>query len=252
MYDTMYIEEIKSDGIRKNLSEMAQRKYLELKSVNLGLEEEWKENRVIFNNAKDEFSKIEGEYRQRNIKKDEYEQVEGEYGIRRDSLELTRVSLEMKKNANSYLQERLRFLVWLLQFPYGASDVPIVKPQTGEKAVAHKRDIYNSYFGSVMEAEKARLMQERDFLRMQFTFSNHTDAIHYEYYASKDSIREKLEDVKNQLQILQECESQIGGNYVDFIDCSKLTVEDFMSDNSKYLFEKMFLKSDEDKKRRAV
>ncbi len=101
-----------------------------------------------------------------------------------------------------------------------------------------------------MNGEKNRIQNEQSFYRLQLDFNtipNFPVDKSHEFYGDTDIIKKKLDNTKDEFSIIQNREKQLNGNYSELISSHSLIVEDFFNDNSKKLFEQIFLQSDEDK-----
>lgn len=249
MNNSVYLEDIRSDNMKKTLSKIIYEQFTDSQNSNERLKKSIERDNAIFESEKKQFSEIEKRYNSREISSANFEQLEKGYAIRRDSLKLNELSTKIDFDSNAYLQQSLRYLGWFLKFPHGAETIEVYNAKADKNVLINKTDLYKQYYQFVMLEEEKRLSQKQSFLRLQLKFSAHQGAENYKYYANDQVIKKNLNSVKDEINILEDCKNQFRKNPNEFINRSLLTTDDMMNADSKHTFEKLFLKGDMSKKR---
>ena len=255
MNDNMVVEEISNPIDRKMAYERARGKIGIVEDTISELEGQKQQVESILS---DELKRYEVDFnknQEREISHPEFAKIDQEHRHKIDMLNLKKLSLEREIESRRNTIQRLWCLCWLLKMPYGAKEVRVTKNDTGEKFTVSRQDVYNKYFSIIMNSEKSRLTNEQSFLRLQLDFNNIPDFLVHpenEFYTESVSASEKLASVKDQLEVLHDYKRQAKGKYTEMIDCTGLTIGDFMDSNSEHLFNQLFLGSEEDKKGRAM
>lgn len=250
MNDHMLIEEIKNSNDRKMLYDITMAKIKEIENNILKLENQSLQIDSILNIELQEYEISFNKNKERTISNNDFDKIDKNHRFRMNALNLKKMSIKMKIDSLNNYKERLLCLCWLLKIPYGQDSIQITQKDTNKKAIINKNDIYNQYFKYTIIGEKNRIQNEQSFYRLQLDFNTipgfPVDKSH-EFYGDSGIIKKNLENTKDELLILQNRENQLRGNYNELVNGCKLTIEDFFNDNSRRLFEKMFLKSDENK-----
>ncbi len=246
----MPIEEIKSSNDRKMLYDITLGKINEIDNNILKLDNQTQQIDSILNKELQEYEISFKRNEERTISNSEFDKIDKNHRFRMNALNLKKMSIKMNKDTLNSKKERLLCFCWLLKIPYGQDSVQITQKDTNKKAVINKSDIYNKYFEYTMNGEKNRIQNEQSFYRLQLDFNtipNFPVDKSHEFYGDTDIIKKKLDNTKDEFSIIQNREKQLNGNYSELISSHSLIVEDFFNDNSKKLFEQIFLQSDEDK-----
>lgn len=254
MIEGMLVNELTTVDERKMVFELAKARIKSLQGVIEQLETQEKGIDTILNQEKETYEVSFNQHQDREISIPEFSAIDQEHRHKLDSLHLKKISIEMAKNAKQGVIERLWCLCWLLKMPYGKTEAQAIRHDTGEKITVRRQDIYNKYMDTILKSEGMRLKNEQSYLRLLLDFNHIPDILvhpEHEFYAESSATSEKLVDVKDQIETLQQFESKGRRNYKDTMDFSQLTVGDFMNENTEYLFDQFFL-ANEDQRRRAV
>lgn len=204
-----------------------------------------KQNQAIMSSLdfeKKEYDVAFNQNQERAISTAEFSRIDSRHRHRMDELNLKKLSLERTIESKKNWVQRLWCLGWILNMPYGEKKVQVEKKSTGEKFTIYKKDIYNRFFENIVSAEKSRLLNEQSTRRLQFDFNNISDyPVHpeHEFYISNDQREEKLEIVQDKLRVIGKYEGK--QKYSQYIDFHRLTLGDFMNENSEQLFEQLFM-----------
>lgn len=195
------------------------------------IEFEKKDYEVIFN-----------QNQERTISINAFSKADQKHRHRMNELNLKRMSLEKAIESKKNFVKRLWCLGWLLKIPYKEDFVQVLKKDTNQKFTVNKKDVYDRFFGNIVAAEKARLLNEQSILRLKLDFNNVPGyPVHpeHEFYMPNRLVREKLGNIQEKILNIQKYEEQL--KYNEHIEYHELTLGDFMNENSEQLLEQLLI-----------
>lgn len=241
MNDNILLDEIKKTEERNLIYQNVRAKIKAIESLISELE---KQKQTIMNSL--EFQKKQYEMafhknQERIISTAEFSKIDQEHRHKMDKLNLRKISLEKAIESKKNLVKRLWCLEWILIIPYDKNFIEILKKTTGQKFKINKKDAYNKFLENIVIAEKSRLVNEQSALRLKFDFNNIPNyPVHpeHEFYSPNNLTSEQLQNIQNKIIEIRKYEEQ--KNYSEFIEYHRLTLGNFMNENSEQLFEQLF------------